>query len=68
MRDDTLVTDQEIRAGDGDGQAPVAGWSVPGYTGVKALGSGGFGDVVLARHEESGTLVGDQVPAPGSAG
>ena len=57
MRDDTLVTDQEIRAGDGDGQAPVAGWSVPGYTGVKALGSGGFGDVVLARHDESGTEV-----------
>ena len=57
MRDDTLVTDQETRAGDGDGQAPVAGWSVPGYTGLKALGSGGFGDVVLARHDESGTLV-----------
>jgi eukaryotic-like serine/threonine-protein kinase len=32
-------------------------WDVPGYTGVKALGSGGFGDVVLARHEVSGTLV-----------
>ena len=29
----------------------------PGYTAVKALGSGGFGDVVLARHDESGTLV-----------
>jgi eukaryotic-like serine/threonine-protein kinase len=29
----------------------------PGYTEVKALGSGGFGDVVLARHEVSGTLV-----------
>jgi eukaryotic-like serine/threonine-protein kinase len=32
-------------------------WDVPGYTEVKALGSGGFGDVVLARHEVSGTLV-----------
>ena len=32
-------------------------WAVPGYTQVKALGSGGFGDVVLARHEVSGTLV-----------
>jgi eukaryotic-like serine/threonine-protein kinase len=32
-------------------------WDVPGYTGVKALGSGGFGDVVLARHDASGTRV-----------
>ena len=32
-------------------------WDVPGYTGVKALGSGGFGEVVLARHDLSGTLV-----------
>ena len=32
-------------------------WDVPGYTEVKALGSGGFGDVVLARHDASGTLV-----------
>ena len=30
---------------------------VPGYTEVKTLGSGGFGDVVLARHDVSGTLV-----------
>src|SRR5438094_9263944 len=29
----------------------------PGYTAVKALGSGGFGDVVLARHDESGAEV-----------
>jgi serine/threonine-protein kinase len=57
MRDDTLVTGQVTRAGDGDGQEWVAGWSVPGYTGLEALGSGGFGDVVLARHDESGTLV-----------
>ena len=32
-------------------------WSVPGYTALKGLGSGGFGDVVLARHDASGTLV-----------
>jgi protein kinase-like protein len=32
-------------------------WDVPGYTEVKMLGSGGFGDVVLARHDASGTRV-----------
>src|ERR1700722_14748022 len=32
-------------------------WKVPGDAELRALGSGGFGDVVLARHEESGTLV-----------
>jgi serine/threonine protein kinase len=32
-------------------------WDVPGYTGVKVLGSGGFGEVVLARHDASGSLV-----------
>ena len=32
-------------------------WDVPGYTEVKTLGSGGFGDVVLARHDASGTAV-----------
>jgi eukaryotic-like serine/threonine-protein kinase len=32
-------------------------WKVPGYTELKALGSGGFGDVVLARHGATGTLV-----------
>jgi hypothetical protein len=30
---------------------------IPGYTELRALGSGGFGDVVLARHDESGTSV-----------
>jgi eukaryotic-like serine/threonine-protein kinase len=35
----------------------MAQWDVPGYTGLKKLGSGGFGDVVLARHDASGTLV-----------
>src|SRR5579862_8209911 len=32
-------------------------WKVPGYTELRRLGSGGFGDVVLARHDTSGTLV-----------
>ena len=32
-------------------------WKVPGFTEVRALGSGGFGEVVLARHDASGTLV-----------
>jgi eukaryotic-like serine/threonine-protein kinase len=32
-------------------------WKVPGYTELKPLGSGGFGEVILARHDESGTLV-----------
>ena len=32
-------------------------WKVPGYTELRALGSGGFGDVILARHHISGVLV-----------
>ena len=32
-------------------------WSVPGYTGLRTLGSGGFGEVVLARHDRSETPV-----------
>jgi eukaryotic-like serine/threonine-protein kinase len=42
---------------------PRRGWgyvprqAVPGYTELKALGAGGFGEVVLARHDASGTLV-----------
>ena len=45
------------------GRRPMGGgqmaqqWNVPGYTGLKVLGSGGFGEVVLARHDASGTLV-----------
>jgi serine/threonine-protein kinase len=35
----------------------MPGWDVPGYTGLKVLGSGGFADVVLARHDASGTRV-----------
>ena len=57
MRNDTLVTGEVARAGDGGGRAGAGGWGVRGYTGVRALGSGGFGQVVLARHDESGTRV-----------
>jgi serine/threonine protein kinase len=32
-------------------------WNVPGYSELKTLGSGGFGEVVLARHGPSGILV-----------
>jgi serine/threonine protein kinase len=32
-------------------------WNVPGFTEVRTLGSGGFGDVVLARQDSSGALV-----------
>src|ERR1035438_1351828 len=32
-------------------------WNVPGYTELKALGSCGFGEVLLARHDASGVLV-----------
>jgi eukaryotic-like serine/threonine-protein kinase len=35
----------------------MAEWNVPGFTGLRALGSGAFGEVVLARHDGSGTLV-----------
>ena len=54
MHDDTVTTGQN---GYDHKHAGMAGWSVPGYTELKALGSGGFGDVVLARHDASGTLV-----------
>lgn len=32
-------------------------WAVPGYTELKPLGAGGFGSVVLARHDATGTPV-----------
>ena len=32
-------------------------WTVPGYTELKALGSGGFGAVMLAAHDATGTAV-----------
>ena len=35
----------------------TAEWAVPGYTALRDLGTGGFGKVVLARHDATGTLV-----------
>src|ERR1700733_3526420 len=35
----------------------MAEWNVPGFTELRTLGSGSFGEVVLARHDGSGTLV-----------
>src|ERR1700723_687890 len=35
----------------------MAEWNVPGFTELRALGSGTFGEVMLARHDGSGTLV-----------
>ncbi|HEX9042703.1 MAG TPA: serine/threonine-protein kinase [Trebonia sp.] len=35
----------------------ASGWTVPGYTEMKTLGAGGFGAVVLARHDATGTPV-----------
>ncbi|HXW43413.1 MAG TPA: protein kinase, partial [Streptosporangiaceae bacterium] len=32
-------------------------WKVPGYTELRAIGSGGFGDVMLARHDATRVLV-----------
>ncbi|MDT4942203.1 MAG: hypothetical protein QOJ34_2292 [Pseudonocardiales bacterium] len=32
-------------------------WQIPGYVPIRALGSGASGEVVLARHEETGTSV-----------
>jgi eukaryotic-like serine/threonine-protein kinase len=61
MVNDTVVTDRD----NGNKHAGVAGWSVPGYTALKALGSGGSGDVVLARHNASGTLVAIKYMRPG---
>src|ERR1700683_4272109 len=40
-------------------------WRLPGYTELRTLGSGGFGDVVLARHDESGTSVAIKYPHRG---
>jgi eukaryotic-like serine/threonine-protein kinase len=35
----------------------VSGWTVPDYTELKTLGAGGFGAVVMARHDATGTPV-----------
>ena len=37
--------------------AAVTEWAIPGYTALKELGSGAFGAVILARHDETGTPV-----------
>jgi len=39
--------------------APASGraWAVPGYTELRVLGRGGFGEVVLATHDANGTEV-----------
>jgi serine/threonine-protein kinase len=39
------------------GAIEMADWNAPGYTKLRQLGSGGFGEVALARHDASGTLV-----------
>src|SRR5580692_1723672 len=41
----------------GAGQLARRDWGVPGYAELRVLGSGGFGEVVLARHAASGTEV-----------
>jgi eukaryotic-like serine/threonine-protein kinase len=43
----------------------VSGWTVPGYTELKTLGAGGFGAVVLARHDATGTPVAIKYLRPG---
>ncbi len=43
----------------------VSGWTVPGYTELKTLGAGGFGAVVLARHDATGTPVAIKFLRPG---
>jgi serine/threonine protein kinase len=46
----------------------VSGWVIPGYTEVKELGSGGFGAVMLARHDATGTPVAIKYLRPELAG
>src|SRR5580692_7429470 len=41
----------------GQPQIPGRDWRAPGYTELKVLGSGGVGEVVLARHDISGIQV-----------
>ncbi len=48
-------------AGTGSGRA----WVVPGFTEVRPLGGGGFGAVVLATHDASGTAVAIKYLHPG---
>jgi eukaryotic-like serine/threonine-protein kinase len=53
LRPDAGVQGRRVMGGDLMAQPR----GVPGYTEVKVLGSGGFGEVVLARHDASGTPV-----------
>ena len=39
------------------GTGPRRPWAVPGYTELRPLGRGGFGEVVLALHDTTGTPV-----------
>lgn len=46
-------------------------WMIPGYTGRRVLGSGGSGDVVLAKEDNSGIVVAVKYlrdDLPGAAG
>jgi eukaryotic-like serine/threonine-protein kinase len=43
--------------GQAENARSMRGWAVAGYSEVRVLGSGGFGEVVLARHDASGQLV-----------
>ena len=43
-------------------------WVIPGYTELKELGSGGFGAVMLARHDATGTPVAIKYLRPDLAG
>jgi hypothetical protein len=43
----------------------VSNWTVPGYTELKPLGSGGFGAVMLAIHDATGTPVAIKYLNPG---
>jgi serine/threonine protein kinase len=40
-----------------EAELSVTEWTVPGYTPLRPLGEGGFGAVVLARHDATGTRV-----------
>jgi eukaryotic-like serine/threonine-protein kinase len=52
-------------SGDQGQRVAGSGWVVPGYTELKLLGSGGFGTVVLARHDATGTAVAVKYLLPG---
>ena len=43
----------------------MSGWTVPGYTETKTIGAGGFGAVVLAGHDATGTPVAIKYLRPG---